>query len=451
MTVSADERPGRTKLRFWAIVALAGLVFVVLWSSTLGATPTHDEVIYLDVAEHPLESSFYPGETFLRHPPLGLALLSAWTTIGLAARAWPLVWTLGAIGLLGDAARRREASPVPVLAVTLAAPVVVPLTTVTLYPPLFFFLTLAAWGWSAGRRDVEIVAWNLAVFTHELALLVLAAFLAARGVQLLRERSRDLRAWARLVWPYPAAVVWGLVMLVNLGGQDGRGDYLATILDPSPNVASIMRMTAWVGLVILVTILAMMPDPREESSASDRGLWAASLGAAIAAPFYRYVLPIAAILAGRGTDAPSLGPSWAAIAGALLATGMMMGPTLTGHDTLNAANMPGLVDHDEASQLIGPNETVVVRSTPSFAHALAPEGWTIAATADTGPATVELTRFEERIVLHRAETYGRMHEVGPVDAVVFPSSWTSVADQLPGRWEPVAERGSATRWEPVTR
>jgi hypothetical protein len=433
----------------WVIVAAAGLAFAALWWSTLGTTPTHDEVIYLDVAEHPFTSTFYPGDTFLRHPPMGLALLSGWLTLGLAARAWPLVWTLAGLGLLGDAIHQRGRSPLALAAIVLAAPVALPLATVTLYPPLFFFLALAAWGWARDRRDVETVAWNLAVFTHELALLVLAVLLAVRAAGLVRERNRDLRSWARLVWPYPAAIAWGAVMVGNLAVQDGRGDYLATLLDPSPNVASIIQLTPWVGLVILAVAVPLLADPREAPSGADRGLWLATIAAAIAAPFYRYVLPIATLAAGRGTDGPRLAGDGALVLAALLATGAMLGTTLTGNDPLNAANMPGLVDHEEARELVGPGETVVVRSTPSFAHALADEGWRVAATAPTGPATVELARGEEDIVLHRAETYARLHEVGPVDAVVLPAVWSHAGEDLPGDWTRTDTAGGAARWEPA--
>lgn len=454
--MTGTDRHGRARggWRFWALVGLAALVFVAAWLTTLDATFTHDEVVYLDVAEHLFTSSFYPGETFLRHPPLGLALLGGWTTLGLAARAWPLAWTLAGVGVLGDALRRGEASPAWLAPVVLAAPVAVPLLTVTLYPPLFFFLSLVAWGWATRRRDVQVVAWNLAVFTHELALLLLAVLLATRGLQLARERRGNLRAWARLVWPYPAAIAWGLVMIANLAVQDGRGDYLATLLDPSPNVASILSLKPWVGLVILVTVVPLV-DPRRLRSDRDTGLGVASLIAAIASPFYRYALPLVPLLVQRRSEAP---PSWwkrwgpaPLVVGALLATGLAMGATVTGHDTLNAANLPGLVDHDEAAEMIHPGEHVVVRSSPSFAHALEKEGWRIVGTAPTGPATVELARGGERIVLHRAETYERLLELDRVDAVVLPATWTNAPEKMPGAWTRADERGDAVRWEPRTQ
>jgi hypothetical protein len=454
--VTGNDRQRRlpSDRRFWALVGLVCLVFVAIWLSTVGETLTHDEAIYIDIAEHPFHSSFYPGEVFLRHPPLGLALLSAWNGLGLMARAWPLVWTLGGLLVLGDAIRRSGGSPAWLLPVVLAAPAAIPLVTVTLYPPMFAFLSLAAWGWAADRRDIEVAGWNLAVFTHELALLVLACVLAPRAVAIAREGWHDWRAWGRLVQPYPAALAWGVVMVAYLATPaDGRGQYLATLDDPAPNVASIVRMTAWVGLVILATAGPLLIDPRRGTDEREHGITLATAAAVVAAPFYRYVLPLLPTLATlRARDPPEWWGrrGWAVLAGAaLVATGLSLGAIVTGQDTVNAANTPGLVDHEDAVGLIEPGETVVVRSTPSFARVLEDRGWRIAATAATGPSTVEMTRDGDRIVMHRAETYERLHEVDSVDAVVFPTSWTNVPGDLPqGPWVHAGEAGGATRWEP---
>lgn len=446
----------RVDARFWALVAAVCLVFVAAWATTLDASLTHDEAVYVDVAEDPFESTFYPGETFLRHPPLGLALLAAWMTVGLPLRVWPLVFAIGGIGLLGDALRARGGSPAWLVPAALAAPVAVPLMTVTLYPPMFFFLALAAWAWSRGRQLVEVLAWNLAVFTHELALLFLGVVLLTRAVGYVREGVKDRARWARLVWPYPAALAWGGVMLwLLVSAGDGRGSYLATLVDPSPNVAAILALKPWAGLVILATAAPLLVHPRRED---EQGLAAtvAVLVAAVTAPFYRYVLTVVpALVAARAR----VSPRWFAkvgalgiIAASLLATGLALGPAVTGHDTLNAANLPGLVDHDDAAQLIEPGETVLVRSSPSFAYVLAEDGWRVTATAPTGPATLELTRGGEQIVLHRAETYERLREVDDVDALVFPATWTNVPDELPtGEWTRADEQGGAVRWEPADR
>lgn len=441
--------------RFWALVGLACLIFATVWVWTLGASLTHDEAVYIDVAEHPFDSSFYPGDVFLRHPPLGLALLSAWTGLGLMARVWPLVWTLGGLLVLGDAIRRRDGSPVWLFPSVLAAPAVIPLVSVTLYPPMFFFLAAAAWGWAARRRDVEVAGWNLAAFTHELALLVLAFVLAPRALRIARDRFTDWRAWGRLVQPYPAAVAWGLVMTAYfMTPADGRGSYLATLGDPGPNVSSILALTPWVGLIILVTVLPLLVDPRRSGLDRDASMVAASAAAVVAAPFYRYVLPLLPTLASlRAAQPPGWWERWGwtpVVLGALVATGLSVGAIVTGQDTLNAANTPGLVDHEEAVELVHAGETVVVRSTPSFARALEDRGWRIVDTAATGPATVEMARDGDRIVLHRAETYERLAEVDGVDAVVFPSTWTNVPEDLPGDpWTRAGEAGGATRWEPA--
>lgn len=449
-----SERERMGDARFWALAGLVCLAFLAMWLATTGASLTHDEAVYADIATHPFSSSFYPGDIFLRHPPLGLGLLAGWMTLELPLRAWPLAWSLGGLLVLADAIRQRDGSPAWLIPPALAAPVAIPLLTVTLYPPLFFFLALAAWAWACQRRDVEIVSWNLAVFTHELALLLLAFLLAARAASYVREGVRDGSRWARLVWPYPAAVVWGSVMVFTLlRSTDARGGYLASIVDPSPNIAAILGLKPWVGLIILLTVLPLLVDPRRDDTTRVAGLVAASIAAILTAPFYRYALPLVPPLAVLCAGRP---PAWFQRVGpipilvaAVFVSGLAVGATVSGADTLNAANIPGLVDHEEAASLIGPGEHVVVRSSPSFAWTLADGGWRITQTAATGPAIIVLERGNERIVLHRAETFQRLHEVDEVDAVVFPSTWRNVPDRLPGDgWSKAGEAGGATRWEP---
>lgn len=451
----ATDHADRFDARFWVATGAVCLLFALLWAfGTQGASLTHDEAVYVDVAEDPFESSFYPGDTFLRHPPLGLALLSAWLTVGLPLRAWPLLLSLAGILFLADAVRARGGSPAWLLPVPLAAPIAVPLLTVTLYPPMFLFLSLAAWAWARQRRAVEVVAWNLAVFTHELALLLLGVLLATKAARYVREGVDDPARWARLVWPYPAALAWGGVMLTMLVvASDGRGIYLSTIANPSPNIAEILQLKPWVGLVVLLTLAPLLADPRRDEDPASSGLTLASLAAIVAAPFYRYVLPLVPPLVARRADRP---PSWwkrwgpaPLLLACLLVSGLAIGATYTGHDTLNAANLPGLVDHEEAVELIEANETVIVRSSPSFARVLADRGWRIQGIAATGPATVELARGNQTIVLHRAETMGRLQEVEDVDALVLPSPWEDVVAGLEDDWQAVDERGGATRWEPA--
>jgi len=444
-----------------ARAALAGLAaaaaFLGVWSLTLDASLVYDEVVYLDVARNAFQSAYYPGEVFLRHPPLGLALLSGWETLGLLSRAWPLPWVLGGLGLLAGAVHASEGSTWWLTAPILLSPVLVPLTTVTLYPPMFFFLALAAWGWATRREWIELVAWNLAVFTHELALLLLAVVLLPVAVKRVRRGRWDLGGWARLVLPYPAALAWGGFMVVSLvQGGDARGGWvLATLADPSPSLLAVLKLKALVGAVLAVAFLPLVRRPDRDAHAPSRGVTYAAVVAVLTAPFYRYAVAVVPLLVTlRAADPPGWfqrhGP-WPMLVAFLAASGVAVGAAVTGYDTLNAATPPGLVDHEAGADLVEDGGEVVVRSPVSLAHVLQERGWQLEATAATGPAWVELSDGDTTLRLHRAETLARIQELDRVDHAVLPSTWRTVPDGLPGDgWAETGRADRLVRWTPPT-
>lgn len=433
-----DKRPdrGRERWRCWLVVGLTAGVFLAVWAWTRGASLTHDEVVYVDVARHLLTSDYYPGELFLRHPPLGLGLLGAWQALGLPLRAWAVPWTLAGIGLVAAGVRERD-GPTLALAPLVASPAVLALVSVTMYPPLLAFLGLAAYGWTRRSRWLEAIGWNLAVLTHELALLVLAFRLAPQAVAYVKHRERRLARWARLVWPYPAAVAWGLVVLAGLvQGGDPRGSLIATVVDPSPNGARVLEMKPMIGVFAAATLVPLARWPRRADHPA-RGLAVAAAVAILAGLFYRYlvaVLPMMIVLAG------SLEPRWLderwptlALAGALLAGGGVLATTVQGVDTLNAADVPGLVDHRTGATLLEPDETVIVRSPVSYAHVLRDDGWRLTATGEVAPTELHLARDGSTIVLLRAETTARVIELTgqhEVDAALIPATWEEVLADL---------------------
>jgi len=427
----------------------------VAWLFTLDTSLTHDEVVYVNVAEQPFTSDYYPGDTFLRHPPLGITLLSAWQGLGLLLRAWPVVWTLGGLGFLTYAVEAREGSPWWLLAPVLASPALVPLLTITLYPPMFCFLSIAAWGWATRRRWAEIVAWNLAIFTHELALLLLAVVLLPRAVQRVRNRETSLRSWLRLVWPYPAAIAWGLVMCwALLVGSDPRGGWVfSAVVDPSPNLAAVMQLKPFVSLVLAIALVPLLVGPRRDPRASSRGFTLATTIAILATPFYRYAVTLVpGLVALRAADPPGWfterGPALL-VAALVASSGLGIGATVTGADTVNAAALPGLIDHDEAQRLVEPGEQVLVRSPLSFAHVLRANGYELTGTAPTGPAHVNLTRDGQTLTLYRAETVARAQQIQGLDAVVVPSTWRNVPEDLPGEgWRATDRADRMERFEP---
>jgi uncharacterized membrane protein HdeD (DUF308 family) len=320
---------------------------------------------------------------------------------------------------------------------------------------MFCFLAVAAWGWATRRRWAEVVAWNLATFTHELALLLLGVVLAARGVHRLRARETDPRTWLQLLWPYPAAIAWGGIIVWNLlAGSDPRGNWvLSAVFDPSPNLAAVMRLKLFASLVIAAALVPLLVRLDRDEETASGAFTLASVVAILASPFYRYAVTVVpGLVALRAAHPPDWwGPRGPAllVAGLLVSSGLGLGATVTGVDTVNAAALPGLVDHDEARELVEPGEQVVVRSPLSFVHVLRSHGYELTGTASTGPAHVNLTTGGETLTLYRAETLARVQEVQGVDAVVVPNTWRNVPDDLPGEGWTLADRADRMeRWEP---
>lgn len=432
----AWDTAGESRWRAWLVVGLLGGVFLAVWGWTRGTSLTHDEVVYVDVARHLLTSDYYPGDLFLRHPPLGLGLLGAWQAIGLPLRAWAVPWSLAGIGLVAAGLRERE-GPVWALAPLVVSPAVLALASVTMYPPLLAFLGLAAYGWARRSRWLEAIGWNLAVLTHELALLVLAFRLAPRALAYLRRGETSASRWAGLVWPYPAAVAWGVVMIAGLvHGGDPRGGLLAVAVDPSPNALAVMQLKPMIGLFFAAALAPLVRWPTRGAHPA-RGLALAAGTAVIVAPFHRYLvalLPLMIVTAGA-VEPRWLDDRWPtlALAGALLAGGGVLATTVQGVDTLNAADVPGLVDHRAGTTLLEPDETVIVRSPVSYAHVLRDDGWTLAGTGEVAPSEVHLTRDGSKIILLRAETKARMDaltETRDVDAAVLPAPWSGILADL---------------------
>lgn len=358
--------------------------------------------------------------------------------------------------MLGLALRERRA-PGWLLAPVVVSPAALALVSVTMYPPLFLFLSLTAWGWARGDRPVEVAGWNLAILVHELALLVLAFRLLPRAIALVDRRELDPRPWLREAAPYPAAIAWGLVMVLGLlAGGDPRGGIVASIVDPSPNAQNVMRLKPGISLVFALTLVPLLRWPRL-SGPEDRswGLTIATALGIIAAPFYRYMVALVPLLvAARALEGPSglRGSKGLALVlgGSLLASAGAGWAVTRGADPINAADVPGLVDHEDAVQLLEPGERTVVRSPPSFAHVLRERGWTLVATGGIGPNHLVLERSNETITLLRAETPSRLAMIEPVDAVVLPTGWERFARELPGgEWTPEADAGRMTRWVPA--
>lgn len=437
----------------WTLGALvAALAFLAGWRLTWGASLTHDEAVYVDVIRGGFASTYYPGDLFLRHPPLGLGLLAAWDAAGLPLRAWPVPWGLAAVGLSAAALRAREATPWA-LAPLVASPALLPLVGVTMYPPMVAFLALAAYGWAARRPWVEAVAWNLAVLAHELALLVLAFRLAPRGLAMLRERAAP-RAWLAEAARYPAAWAWGSVMLAGvLGGGDPRGGVLALVLDPSPNAAAVLALKPLIGILVLLALAPLLRWPAPGHAA--RGYTVAALVAAVAAPFYRYLAALVPVMAVAAAEDPPAwaGDAWPAVlvAAGLLAAGGAAATVGTGVDSLNAADLPGLVDHEEGAELLEPGETTVLRSPVSLAHVLRAQGWTVVATGDEAPDRLVLERGGEQVTLVRAETLAGAREdarTAPVDAALVPAAWSGWLNGLEADgWTSSGTAGGLVRLE----
>lgn len=456
--------------RIWLAAGIAAAVYLAVWAFTVGEPLTYDEAVYVDTAEHLLESTFYPGDLFTRHPPMGLAALAGWVTLDLPLRAWPAVWTLAGVGLLAGAIEAREGEPW-LLAPVVASPAILPLVSVTMYPPLFTFLALAAWGWAREHRGAELAGWNLAIITHELALLVLALRLLPRAVALIRRRVLRPKAWLSAAAPYPAALAWGTVMVAGLAtGGDPRGGVVKYVLEPTANALAILEIKPLISVVLAVSLLPLLrwpslsgsdevgdsssawPPWRPPVGSEDWGLVVGAIVAIVASPFYRYLLVLVPLLvvyrAARPTD-------WTAgrkgavtlLATALMASGAAGAMTVQGVDPVNAASIPGLTDDERAVELVEPGESVAVRSPPSMAVLLEDRGWQVTATGESSPSILVLERGGDRIVLHRFESQASASSPD-VDAALIPASWDGWTEEMEADgWTQTDQAGDLVRLE----
>lgn len=447
-----DDRARRHLLA----AGLACTVYLAVWALVRSASLTYDEAVYVDLASHPLSSSYYPEDPFLRHPPLGILLLAGHLALEVPARLFPVPFTLGGIALLSLALHRADASPWPVLVPVLALPALVPLISVSMYPVLFLLVSLAAWARVARRRGLELVGWNLAALTHELTVLLLAVILVPVLVRRVRQGAGVLRGTLRTAVPYPAAVGWGLLSLALLvsGGEHRALTILDHAEEGSSTVGEILALKAvHTGVLVLVfaPVAPFLLSWRGEPW--DRGMRVSAFVAIVAAPFYRYLTVLLApvlVQGWRGPDRPRGRAAFALVVlPALLSTTLSGALILSGTDIVNDADLPGLVDHEAATALVAPGETVLLRSVPALAHTLGEEGYRVVSTGPHGPSTLTLERGQDRIVLVRIESKGEARAAPPGTVVLVPASWDGVLLDLTSRgWLRDDERGGLVRLAP---
>lgn len=436
------------------LFAVAAGVYLVAWTPTLGASPTYDEAVYLDLAQHPLRSSYYPDDPFLRHPPLSTVLLAGWTAVeDLPVRAWPAVWSLAGLALLAAALHAVRGPPWLMLVPVVTLPVAVPLVNVTMYPLLFACLALAAWGRAARHRWAELAGWNLAVLTHELALALLALTLLPRALRLLRERSTELDAWLSFVVPYPAGVAWGLVALYGVvGGGDARVTGILTGITSPTGMATIALLPVHsLVLGLAAGCLVWLASGARDRVASWGARWGA-VGVIVISPFYRYLLvpvPWLVLHAAQAPDAHRPRTAALVLATALLSTVLGGALVLSGTDTWNGSDVPGLYDHGDAAALVAAGDEVLLRDPPALAYALQEEGWRVTATGPDGPSLLVLERQGETITLVRAGAKPEFQRAERHQTVLAATSWDDTIDELTARgWTLGQSAGGLVRLAP---
>lgn len=157
------------------IAALTTLVLVglAIRAQHLAAPFYYDEAVYVNLAQHPFHSDFYPDRIFFRHPPAHYLLLAGLAAITgcaeIAMRLPSLLFAGATFVLIYFLGRRLLPAPAALAATALLAFNVLHQQysqAATMYSMLTFFMTLCVYGLISGNTLLIASGFFGAIYTH---------------------------------------------------------------------------------------------------------------------------------------------------------------------------------------------------------------------------------------------------------------------------------------------
>jgi 4-amino-4-deoxy-L-arabinose transferase-like glycosyltransferase len=195
-----ETEPLMKSLRGREIVALVALVLigVAIRAQHLTAPFFYDEAVYVNLAQHPFHSDFYPDPIFFRHPPAHYLLLAAWGESAgyseIVMRLPSLLFAAATIVLAYFLGRRLLPHRAALAATALLTFSVLHqqyAQAATMYAMLTFFVTLCVYGLISGNERLIASGFLGAIYTHYFG------FYLAPSVLLFYYR-RDAHNWKKL-------------------------------------------------------------------------------------------------------------------------------------------------------------------------------------------------------------------------------------------------------------
>jgi len=157
------------------IAALATLILigVAIRAQHLTSPFYYDEAVYVNLAQHPFHSDFYPDRIFFRHPPAHYLLLAGWGAIvgySEIVMRFPSLLFAGATIILTYFLGRRLLSRTSAMIATVLLTFNVLhqqyAQAATMYAMLTFFMTLCVYGLVSGNARLITIGFLSAIYTH---------------------------------------------------------------------------------------------------------------------------------------------------------------------------------------------------------------------------------------------------------------------------------------------
>lgn len=434
-------------------LAIAGLLFGCLalalrYYYAATTSLTYDEATYVELAQHPWHSSYYPDRVFARHPPLAFLLLGGWTSLfggsEPSVRLWALLCCLGAAMLVWDSVHRRAGPAAAALAgvlLGLSFPWLVYGIQATMYPLAVLFMALAMHGETRGQAGLTKAALTCAALTHLFGFLFLALWIW-RQPDRRRAILHTAPAWIWLVVATVAVLVARNAAGPGLGPawQAARGFELFYQLTQD-QAAGLRHAFAFFLAVLMLNPILL---ERGWFEAHRRSSWAVGLAVLTAflltgPAFLRYtaiLVPVAFFVGFHREDRERQVARRAALS-IVIALAALTSATAyvnSGMDSQVQNDVPGLVDWREAVSIaVSSNASrIVVGAPPPVAYYLERDHGFEVLASDGGPRLLPMEGADGRsMVVHGASGASGFRDADDGDALlVVLDTQTGVLAQL---------------------